>query len=61
MIPVSEYEQHVKLELMDPKYFDTKNQLAERTKNTSSASNQDFSKNLANFASKRSNITSNTQ
>lgn len=52
-IPVKEYEQHVKLELMDPKYFDIKKQLQERMTNTTSASADDMAKNLSQFAKHR--------
>jgi splicing factor 3A subunit 1 len=37
-IAIGEYEQHLKLELMDPKYFEIKTQLQERIKNTTGAS-----------------------
>ncbi len=52
-IPVNEYDEHVKLELLDPNYFKIKNQITQRVQNTTTASNQDFSKNLINFSQKR--------
>ena len=58
-IAIGEYEQHLKLELMDPKYFEIKTQLQERIKNTTGASSQDFAKNLATFAQKRQDIFGN--
>ena len=55
-IPVNEYNEHLRIELMDPKHQQMKNDLNQRTQNTATATGEELSANLQMFSKKRPDI-----
>jgi len=55
-IPIDEMEQHMKIELLDPKYRQQRQAALERSKGLSLANDQEISRNLELFAKKRTDI-----
>lgn len=55
-IPVNEYNEHLRIELQDPKHQQMKNDLSQRTQNTATATGEELSANLQMFSKKRPDI-----
>ena len=55
-IPVNEYNEHLRIELMDPKHQQMKNDLNQRSQNTATATGEELSANLQMFSKKRPDI-----
>lgn len=55
-IPVNEYNEHLRIELMDPRHQQMKSELTQRTQNTATASGEELSANLQIFSKKRPDI-----
>lgn len=47
MIPINELNEHLKIELMDPKYRDIKSEVQEKGKNITMAHGEEITSNLA--------------
>jgi len=55
-IPVNEYNEHLRIELMDPKHQQMKTELNQRSQNTATATGEELSANLQMFSKKRPDI-----
>ena len=55
-IPVDEMAEHMKIELLDPKYAQQRQLMFDRMKSTSAATDQEVSQSLSAFASRRTDI-----
>lgn len=55
-IPVNEYNEHLRIELMDPRHQQMKHEVNQRTQNTATASGEELSANLQIFSKKRPDI-----
>ena len=55
-IPVNEYNEHLRIELMDPKHQQMKNDLTQRAQNTATATGEELAANLQMFSKKRPDI-----
>jgi splicing factor 3A subunit 1 len=55
-VPVDEMAEHMRIELLDPKFSAQKKMLAERKKDTALAEDEEIAKNLGSFARRRTDI-----
>jgi splicing factor 3A subunit 1 len=55
-IPVDQMEEHMKIELLDPKYRIQRQAMMERTKGSPLAGDDDIARNLGAFARRRTDI-----
>lgn len=55
-IPIAEWREHMKLEMMNPKWLEEKKKREERAKLNSLAAGDEIVKNLANFKAQREDL-----
>lgn len=56
MIPVTEFEHHLKLELRDPKHAQIQREVQRNNQDTTTTDGNEVAKNLARFAKMRSKL-----
>ena len=60
-VPISEMSEHMRIQLMDPKWREEKKRMDEKQRDKSGATGEDIAKNLSTFAKQRNDIFGSTE